>query len=151
MDDFSKRLEYIFSHFRLTSSQFADSIGVQKSNISHILSERNKPSLDFILKIREAFPVINLYWLIYGTGPFLTENDPTISESKKEMVLPVSPSAETGEKNNDISGKEIPVATPELPADAPNKNVFVPVKDSKTVTLVMLFYTDGTFDKFEPR
>ena len=55
-----ERLEKIFTELNLTPSMFADQIGVQRSSISHLLSGRNKPSLDLILKIFNTFPQIDL-------------------------------------------------------------------------------------------
>ena len=59
-DHFVKRLETIFEYYGLTASLFADKINVQRSSISHLLSGRNKPSLDFILKVIENFPEVEL-------------------------------------------------------------------------------------------
>jgi hypothetical protein len=39
---------------------------VQRSSLSHLLSGRNKPSLDFILKIVDVFPDVDLYWILNG-------------------------------------------------------------------------------------
>ncbi len=50
-DDFRARLSKIMSYYGLSASAFAELIQVQKSSISHVLSGRNKPSLDFILKL----------------------------------------------------------------------------------------------------
>lgn len=58
-----------------SGSSFAEKIGVQRSSISHILSGRNKPSLDFILKILTAFPEVDLYWLFNGKGNFPAINN----------------------------------------------------------------------------
>lgn len=69
-DDFVKRLETIFDYYGLTASSFADKINVQRSSISHLLSGRNKPSLDFILKVIESFPDVELLWLLNGKGNF---------------------------------------------------------------------------------
>lgn len=69
-DDFVKRLETIFDYYGLTASSFADKINVQRSSISHLLSGRNKPSLDFILKVIENFPEVELLWLLNGKGNF---------------------------------------------------------------------------------
>ena len=69
-DDFVKRLETIFDYYSLTASSFADKINVQRSSISHLLSGRNKPSLDFILKVIESFPEVELLWLLNGKGNF---------------------------------------------------------------------------------
>ena len=51
-----------------TSAQFAEEIGVQPSGISHILSGRNKPSLDFVLKMLEKYKFLSTEWLLFGTG-----------------------------------------------------------------------------------
>lgn len=69
-DLFKERLQRILSHYDLSASAFADAIGVQRSSISHLLSGRNKPSLDFVLKVVRAFPEVNLYWLLNGKGHF---------------------------------------------------------------------------------
>lgn len=60
----SEKLKEIMLRYKLTSAQFADKIGVPRSSISHILNGRNKPSLDFIMKLMSAYPSIDLYWLL---------------------------------------------------------------------------------------
>ena len=67
---FKERLGLILSHYELSAAAFADAIGVQRSSISHVLSGRNKPSLDFILKVVQRYPEVNLYWLLNGKGSF---------------------------------------------------------------------------------
>lgn len=67
------RILLILKTQNLTSSQFADEIGVQRSNISHILSGRNNPSLEFVTKIIKRFPDLNLEWLIFGKGSMYKE------------------------------------------------------------------------------
>ena len=64
-EDFSNRLKTI-EFFGESASSFSEKIEVQQSSISHIISGRNKPSLDFILKILKAYPEISLYWLLNG-------------------------------------------------------------------------------------
>ena len=68
--EFTTRIKKLMDHHELTASLFADKIGVQRSSISHILSGRNKPSLDFILKITTEFEDVDLQWLINGVGFF---------------------------------------------------------------------------------
>ena len=65
--DFSERLNKRMTDYGLSASAFAELSSVQRSSISHVLSGRNKPSLDFILKLNMAFPDINLYWLLNNT------------------------------------------------------------------------------------
>ena len=57
----------------LKSSEFADNIGVNRATISHILSGRNKPSIDFLQKLLKTYPDINTNWLITGIG-YMQEN-----------------------------------------------------------------------------
>lgn len=71
--EFTTRLKKILEHHQLTASQFADKVGVQRSSISHILSGRNKPSLDFILKVTGTFEDVDIYWLLNGKGTFPKE------------------------------------------------------------------------------
>jgi len=67
---FTERLERLLAHYELSASSFADAIGVQRSSISHLLSGRNRPSLDFVMKVIARFPEVNLYWLLNGKGEF---------------------------------------------------------------------------------
>ena len=96
-DDFVKRLETIFDYYGLTASSFADKINVQRSSISHLLSGRNKPSLDFILKVIDSFPDVDLLWLLNGTGNFPKD------ENTNSRVLNSSPIQKTeNEQINDL-------------------------------------------------
>lgn len=67
---FAKRLQKIMDFYSESASSFAEKIGVQRSSISHILSGRNKPSLDFIMKVLASYPEVELYWLLNGKGAF---------------------------------------------------------------------------------
>ena len=90
-EDFTNRLKKILEHHQLTASLFADKIGVQRSSISHILSGRNKPSLDFILKVTNTFSDVDIYWLLNGKGTFPKEKidspSTTSSENLNELQL----------------------------------------------------------------
>ncbi|MCF8278468.1 MAG: helix-turn-helix domain-containing protein [Flavobacteriales bacterium] len=68
MDDITERVKKVMEDNGLSSSQMADRIGVQRSAISHILSGRNKPSLDFVLKVLDAFKELSSDWLLKGVN-----------------------------------------------------------------------------------
>lgn len=68
--EFTSRLKKVIDFHQLSASTFADKAGVQRSSISHILSGRNKPSLDFILKVTSEFKDVDMYWLLNGVGTF---------------------------------------------------------------------------------
>lgn len=74
----------------ITPAQLANSIGVQRSGISHILSGRNKPSLDFVLKIFDSFPDLNETWLLQGKGEMLKTTK--VKEPDPEIYLKSIPS-----------------------------------------------------------
>ncbi|WP_228237347.1 helix-turn-helix transcriptional regulator [Allomuricauda sp. M10] len=125
------RIQAVIDFYGLTVSAFADKIGVQRSSISHLLSGRNKPSLDFVLKLVQTFPDVNLYWLLKGEGDFPTSNY-QIESSEVKQVEPVLDS-------------ELPMKN-EMPLQAV-KNVgdgYNPVK-------IVIFYPDGTFESFHPK
>lgn len=87
-EKFTKRLTQILETYNLSASAFAEKIGVGRSSISHILSGRNKPSLDFVMKIIHEFPEVDLYWLLEGKGslsptPILPKDK--IDNSKEEQ------------------------------------------------------------------
>ena len=65
------RILSIIKNFNLSPSDFAEEIGVQRSSISHLISGRNKPSLEFIKKILSRFPEINPEWILSGQGKML--------------------------------------------------------------------------------
>lgn len=102
IDDFIKRLEKMLDYYNLSASVFADKLGVQRSGLSHLLSGRNKPSLDLIMKITENFPEADLYWLLNGKGNFPKNEDahdspiqqivhkphPVLKESTKDTAAP---------------------------------------------------------------
>ena len=68
------RIEEVRKNHQLTAASFATKIGVQRSAISHILSGRNKPSLEFLMKIHDSFDEVNLEWLILGKPTPLSKN-----------------------------------------------------------------------------
>ncbi len=70
-----ERIQLIMKMHNLTASALADQLGVQRSNISHIISGRNKPSLDLLEKLILKFPRVNAHWLITG------EAKATVNES----------------------------------------------------------------------
>lgn len=64
----NNRLQQFLSLENLTPARLADILGIQRSGLSHILSGRNKPGYDFILKLCTNFPDLNANWFITGKG-----------------------------------------------------------------------------------
>ncbi len=98
--EFTDRLKKVMAFHHLTASLFADKIGVQRSSISHILSGRNKPSLDFILKVTTTFKDVDIHWLLNGKGKF-----PKVSETKQNPLTPSRSNIEHPSNSNPSSKK----------------------------------------------
>jgi bacteriophage CI repressor helix-turn-helix domain len=130
--DFIARLQRIMDYYDLNASALADSLGVLRSSISHLLSERNKPSLDFVLKIIDKYPEVDLYWLLYGKGSFpKEEKKPAPTPLPTEIPFPEDNVLEDSEKERKVAA-EIPVK-----------------KQKRQILKIIFFYEDNSFEIFE--
>lgn len=84
----NERISKIIDYSGLTPSEFADEIDVQRSSISHVTSGRNKPSLEFIIKIKSRFPEILWDWLVNGEGQMLKSDLQEKESENKTHDLP---------------------------------------------------------------
>ena len=145
-DDFIKRLEIILDYYSLNASSFADKVGVQRSSMSHLLSGRNKPSLDFILKIDDFFPDVDLYWLLNGKGSF-----PKKLETEEQFnTSPIFENIDTPTPTDLFSQISVPIEnkmeqekTKQIPVVSENKNTC-------EVEKIVFFYKNGTFKIYNP-
>lgn len=129
-----------------SSAQFADEIGVQPSGISHIISGRNNPSLDFILKMLERYKYISTDWLLFGKGSMYKDNssmpglfDQTLFDQKP--IIEEKPVAEAKESTDN-----------RLRSDETERTNMDRGREKKsTVEKIVCFYSDGTFEEYSPR
>lgn len=130
--DFIARLQRIMDYYDLNASALADSLGVLRSSISHLLSERNKPSLDFVLKIIDKYPEVDLYWLLYGKGSFpKEEKKPAPTPLPTEILFPEDNVLEDSEEERKV--------VPEIPVK----------KQKRQIQKIIFFYEDNSFEIFE--
>ena len=61
-----ERLRKWMSNESLKPSKLAENIKVNRATISHILSGRNKPSIEFLQKLLNNYSDLNANWLITG-------------------------------------------------------------------------------------
>ena len=87
--DFAKRLQKILDYYGVSATAFSDELDFNRSTISHLLSGRNKPSLEFVMKVLQKYPEVELYWLLNGKGSFPSEKNETSTPIKKDEI-PVS-------------------------------------------------------------
>jgi transcriptional regulator with XRE-family HTH domain len=82
--DIHERIHYVMQQENLTAKDFSDILGVQRSSISHLVSGRNKPSIDFLEKFIEKFPKYNPVWFITGKGDMNIAKEYVDNQLKKE-------------------------------------------------------------------
>jgi len=122
--DFAKRLQKILDYYGVSATAFSEEIDFNRSTISHLISGRNKPSLEFVLKVLQKYPEVELYWLLNGKGNFPTDQHPPSSSVQK--------------------------AKTETP---PNSLVSLlekkPQNTDKSIDRIVIFYKDGSFKAYE--
>ncbi len=153
---FSKQLQKIMQHFGLSTTELAEKILVPKATISHLISERNKPSLEFIMKLHTTFPTLNLEWLIYEKEPFLiidiyqnqTEKDQTETTVLNEIL-------EVKTMNEIEKEDQIKIESEESESKNINQNITENQENilsfqSKEIDCIVIFFNDGSFKKYNP-
>ncbi|WP_297333866.1 helix-turn-helix transcriptional regulator [Flavobacterium sp.] len=141
-EEFIKRLEYLLEYYHVSASAFADKLGIQRSGLSHLLSGRNKPSLDFVLKVIETFPEVDLYWLLNGKGSFpKDENNNSIIASSPTVV----------KTTKDLFSQEEPEALSASGTIKQEEKTSHISSGEEEIERIVVFYTNGTFKSYTHR
>jgi len=136
--DFSKRLQKILDYYGLSATAFSDEIDFNRSTISHLLSGRNKPSLEFVMKVVQTFEEVNIYWLLNGKGSFPSDQD-TVPPIKKSLEKPKT-------ENPDLFQQE------EIEEKIKNDSILFSEKintSEKHIERIVIFFKDGSFKSYE--
>jgi len=152
------RIRKFMEYKGLTSSELADTIGVQRSNVTHVLQGRNKPSFQFIEKLLQTYPELNAKWLLLGTGNMVD------STGKSRTLFDQTPEPESellSQTQVKTEEKEIPKEIPSVSSDSERskaveknqsdeelKNQFF--SSEKTIEKLIVFYNDQTFKVYNP-
>ena len=156
IDDFIKRLQIILDYYGLSASAFADKIDVQRSSISHLLSGRNKPSLDFIMKVIEIFPDVDLYWILNGKGTF-PKSEMKVQE--KIVYVPTPPNEEVkkiseAKSESDLFSQNINDENTAVKNNLEEKisttQNLAQTKNSSNIERIVIFYANGSFKEYLP-
>ena len=126
--NFSKRLQKILDFYGVTATLFSEKIAFNRSTISHLLSGRNKPSLEFVMKVLQTYPEVDLYWLLYGKGSFPT------------TVNKVNTQIKATNKQNTLPGVEA--------ENSVFENMALKNSNTSAIERIILCYKDGTFKQY---
>ena len=163
----SDKIELLIKRKQMSSSQFADVLGIPRSSISHILSGRNKPSLDVVQKILTAFPEVSAEDLLFEDRTLIVSGTKLPTPSGQE-VLPLNTLFDV---QNDTASESVKNNLPE--STIVRSNLRRSVKESnlspnavgntgsdniptsgrslqKKIERVIIFYSDGTFTESKP-
>lgn len=121
------RIKELMEQHELNASSFAEMIGVQRSSISHILSGRNKPSLEFLTKIEAAFDEVSFEWLLKG------------EENKARISTPSPTRSEISSGNESVK------------IDQKRTEELLPPRSKDDIVKIVHYYADGSFDSFFKR
>ena len=153
IDDFIKRLEILLDYYSISASVFADKLGVQRSGLSHLMSGRNKPSLDFVMKITESFPDVDLYWLLNGTGDF-PKKDGAAQIISQPVVqpdpAPAQPKAEPVEVIQDLFSAATEVPQQATESKKQNEMIEKIISAPGDIERIVVFYKNGIFKNYNP-
>lgn len=139
------RIRKILKEKNLSASKFADEIGVQRSSISHIISGRNKPSLDFVRKVLLKYPDLNADWLVTGKGQMM--DDVFLAKEKKEHkdlfgLMDEKQEMKEANTTKKQSGPENTLTRIRQDRKEPSSG--------KRLLKVVLLYDDGSFSDYYP-
>jgi DNA-binding XRE family transcriptional regulator len=145
------RILQIMHREGLTPAKFAETIDIQRSAMSHIMTERNKPSLDVVIKILEKYPYINPDWLLFGKGDLVGKNtsltsiQPDLFSSIPPKTPIIPPKNTTVRENRRETEVEKFPNNHKHPVQEP---VVIQKIESKNVSKIMIFYSDNTYETF---
>ena len=148
--EFTIRLQKILTFYSLSAAAFAEKIGIGRTSISHIISGRNKPSLEFVLHILDTFEEVTFDWLIYGKGTFPKSSTSTpISKNEK---LPTTQNSENGQQdifsNKDVDKEKINLFS-NTPENSNTENTPTIPSQRSPIDRIVIFYTNGSFSEYK--
>lgn len=135
----NKRLQQFLAAENISQSQLADTLGVARASVSHIVAGRNKPGFDFLERMARHYPDLSLEWLVSGRGKMYNNSAKTAPDAP---VGPISPF--TNDTENELSfPKETAPTTSFIDSDNSEQLAI----NQKSISKIIIFYTDGSFQE----
>lgn len=151
------RIRMIMEREKVPPRVFAETIGVQQSTLSHILNDRNKPSLEVVMKVHQKYNYVNLQWLLYGNGEMTADagNASTSSSTNSGDYQPslFDENSINSSKEPIISEnrREMPLKSIEnTPKEIVKQEIRYIEKPARKITEIRIFFDDNTYETFRP-
>ena len=148
--EFTIRLQKILTFYSLSAAAFAEKIGIGRSSISHIISGRNKPSLEFVLHILDTFEEVTFDWLIYGKGTFpkSTTSTPALKKEKSSTTQNLKNGQPDIFSNTDVDTEKINLFS-NTPVNPNAENSPIIPSQRSPIDRIVIFYTNGNFSEYK--
>jgi transcriptional regulator with XRE-family HTH domain len=174
------RIKQVMEYSGLTPAQFSTELGINRSNLTHLFSGRNQPSLDFIRKILIKFPQIKTEWLMMGMGSMLKQDNnftqptlPQFESNEPDLFSQLEPVKQNKVVSSQVSIRDIEENKNSEPLEksGENKNIKQEKKqresifasdhkvmdqifnspEDKKIKKIVLLYMDNTFEVYNPQ
>ena len=139
------KLDFILKNKGINATTLARMLEIQPSGLSHILSGRNKPSFDLVVKILKVFPDLNPDWLLLDSDKIFRQEAQSATSPAAVLRddLPSSPLLPfDAPQNNEISKSENVEKTELPPIFTSPRNL------GKKVERVIILYSDRSFESY---
>jgi len=162
-------------YYNLSPASFSEQIGINRSNLTHLFSGRNQPSLDLAKKILHCYPEIKTEWLIMGVGEMFRNNEDRElarslqnetreqeknSKPEPDLFSSTTPHSSTvGESRIEkstsnstqiINSREVEAIEPPVAMNV-IENERLPSHPAHHVSKIVFFYSDSSFEVFHQR
>ncbi len=155
--DINEKIREFIIYKDLQPSKLADELGISRPMMSHVLSGRNKPNIEIVMKILSKYPDLNPEWL-NGNAPNMfregASQESYLQENRQEnkYITPtIQPNSTQNLFNNQNNHQEIEEEKTEKAKFQENNEVLQkkPKKsEGKTIEKIIVFYTDKSFDTY---
>lgn len=138
------RIEQLIEAENMTAKQFAQEVGIQAGTISNIMSGRNNPSLEVLQRVLNRFRTVSSDWLILGVGSMYRPNG---GQSVEQTLFDVKPLDQPELSNVSMVDRTEQPAVASSIASAKPATPIQPAAPSKSITRIIIYYSDGTFEE----
>lgn len=157
------RIQQLMKTYQLSAADLADTLGTERSGISHFLSGRNKPSLAFITKLLEKYPEVSPDWLITGAGAMMRSDNrsvapPVVPGIPPIVVQPVETKQIESEKilvaevhDEDPAPYRLPKQEKPARQETKQQTSLPGITEDSDIERIVIFFNDHSFKTYKMR
>lgn len=173
----NERLQQFLAAENISQSQFAETIGVARASVSHILAGRNRPGYDFICSLLEHYPSLNSEWILMGKGKMykgavekapvgiapagmapasnyapetaVPQQNTAVIQAPAPQPEPIQAPFEAHKDENGTMIQESLFSAANGPETAPGASTQKGVGQTRTISKIIILYSDNTFQELK--